>query len=631
MAALDQNGTMTPDRAHVLLFAPNARLWPSYRLQLSLAEAWHQLGARVTMLGCQGLYKSLCPVMLASHLDASSSRRERNSFCRECTGVVRHAESQLAVDFIDIDAFVDREIRQRVDRLMDQVSQDSWQACELDGIPFGRYASYLAMLTYKTQDVTQTPEVWDAFRIDLENSMLTYLASQRVAPVLRPSHALVFDRLYPIHRAFIVAMKNQGIPVTGMTASSFIPRRYESLVFHPFPHASQTLVDSLNIRASRGQTMTREEITDVAGHIAHLITGNDPWVYSSKASHRTPAEIRQILGIGESDRVGVVLVGSPDETRSSLLVDAEFDRSAGSGMSDVVEFVRTSVDAARRCPKTTIVVRLHPRLAPNKRERVTSPDLAAIRDALSDLPGNVVINGPGDGVGLYDVMRIADFGVNHASTSGLEFLAFGVPVVHVDPPRLNAYPPDLGPLVERGDVGSLAGLFDAGDPDGWSLGRAVEAWRWLAGVLLRIPVHQATVGTEAPIQESEPELESHPGRSARGLIPERIREWVARRLAWTTLQREIDADLQEIDGSLPPWAEESWRRFVHACEQSHAGAIHDAATRDVLEPEVIRRGSSTLDPDREGAAVLEQIKRLVASLGPVSGEGAGVLSETTFL
>ena len=616
----------TPDGARVLLFAPHARLWLSYRMLMSLVESWAKMGAQVTVVGCDGLFRQLCPVMLASHVEPFAAESERASYCRECRGVASLAEEHLSLTFDQLDSYVTADMVRKVDETMAQVTQESWVSVEWDGIPFGRYASYLSMLTYKTQDVTSTPEAWSAYLIDLRNSLLTYLAAEQVASRYRPTHALVYDRLYPTHRAFLLAMRKQHIPVAGATVGSLIPRRSHSAVFHPYAHASQTLVDSTNARSALETSMTKEEIKDVSAQVSHLIAGNDPWVYSTRATHRTPKEVRETLDIKPESQVAVVLVGSPDETRSSLQVNAEFDRAQGAGVSDVVEFVTTCVAAARLVPDTHLVIRLHPRLAANKRERVTSPDLQAIQQVLSDLPTNVSINSPGDGIGLYDVMRIANVGVNHGSTSGLEFLAFGLPVIHVDPDRLNAYPPDLGRLVGRADPEGLARQLKAEAGSSVSLDRAVKAWRWMATVLLRISVQQQPVGSAESVQRSAELPPSQQRFSIRKRIPERWRESVARRMAWRALRQRIDLELVAVSRAHEPWVEESWRRFDEACQDSASSNPIDAASDHVWEPEVIVRGATHLDPDQERAAVEENLHDLMRLMGPMTGPGAGTLA-----
>lgn len=613
--------------ARVLIFAPSAGLWPSYRMQLSLAQAWESLGASVTIVGCDGSLHSLCPVMIASHVHARSSRRERQSYCTECIGVRNVASQESPARFVTIDSVLDQDLRVKVESIMKSLTRDTWQHLELEGIPFGRYATYLTMLTHKTQDVAQTDDSWEDYRADLENSLLTYLACRALVSRTKPTHALVYDRLYPANRAFIVGMRQHGILVAGVTASGFVPRRYSTAVFHPFPHSSQTAVDSTRIASSLDLPLSAEEAKDVEAHLERLVVGNDPWVYTAPASQRSPAEIREQMGLRPDVPVATVLVGSPDETRSSLLVDAEYDRSSGRGFSSIPEFIRTCLAAAKQSPDVDVVIRLHPRLAANRRERVTSPDLAEIQSILRECPKNVVVNAPGDGVGLHDVMKVSSLGVNHASTTGLEFLAVGIPVVHVNPERLNAYPPSLGDIVERGDDQGLARRLRELSTIDSGLVSPIPAWRWLATTLLRVPVHFTAIGQSAPSkrQDDEP-LSGHTGQwKLRRVLPKSVRKQAARLMAQRSLKGEVREAVQALRNEELAWAEESWSRFVEACSMSREASVSDEATHDVWEPVVTLRGDTARGVEEETVAVRSGVRRLLTRLGPTGGSGAGVL------
>ena len=618
-----------PSKARLLFFAPYAGLWPSYRIQLTLAEAWISLGASVTIVGCDGVFDSLCPVMLASHLGAQSPEHQRHSYCRDCMMVRSTAAQKSSVTFLSLDSYVTSHHQKHVDSIVSSVTFDNWRDIELEGIPFGRYSSYLSMLTHKTQDVTETPTAWSDYLADLRNSLLTYTTVPAIADEVQPTHAVVLDRLYPTNRAFVASMHRREVAVSGFTVSSFVPRRLRTVVFHPHPQSSQTLIDSISAREAMEIALSTEEVSDVSVHLSHLMDGNDPWVYTTQVSGRTPADVRRELNVGPESPVVVSLVGSPDETRSSLLVDAEFDRSQGRGYSDVLEFISTCVAAAARTPHIDLVIRLHPRLAPNQRERVMSPDLAAIDEVLRDLPSNVVVNAPGDGIGLHDVMKIAAGGINHASTSGLEFLALGVPVIHVDADRLNVYPPEFGPVVTRGDDEGLAKAMTETAAGEKELVSPVRAWRWLATALLRTPVHFDRVGGAAPAAGASAQVSTHAprGKQLRKLVPASLREKWSRSIARSTLRTEVISTTGGLQSEpTPPWAWESWDRFTDACSASRTSPLSDRATRDVWEPRMYPRGGNPLGVSDEAEAIHDAVGQLVAKMGKISGPGSGALA-----
>jgi hypothetical protein len=125
-------------------------------------------------------------------------------------------------------------------------------------------------------------------------------------------------------------------------------------------------------------------------------------------------------------------------------------------------------------------------MLPNKRESVLSHDAIRLTKKLETRPINVILNTPSENISIYEVMSVTDVAINHTSSSGLEFLAAGIPVVHYDPPRLGIYPNSFGINVDRGEgldsaVRSALSHWDS------EVGIA-KAINWWVTVLLRAPV-----------------------------------------------------------------------------------------------------------------------------------------------
>ena len=91
------------------------------------------------------------------------------------------------------------------------------------------------------------------------------------------------------------------------------------------------------------------------------------------------------------------------------------------------------------------MIRIHPREFANKWDGVNSASGRTILEFLNsmNLPSNVILNTPDDGISLYDMPQITELVLNSTSTVGLEFAALGVPSVCVSPNSLIAYPQQL--------------------------------------------------------------------------------------------------------------------------------------------------------------------------------------------
>ncbi len=576
----------------VLFFSPNAGLWQTSQLEHELANALAQQGAQVTVIRCNGLFDSFCPTMQADQLTAESTSAERASICRACRREEETLRSVAHYSTTWIDNYLSDSDRWEVDAQISSVNPRNWSDIQQLGISIGKYATYLSMLHYKVPDVTASENSWNEYLSDLKNSIYAIKSLPTIVEETKPTHAVVYNPLYPTNRVFTeLVLQKPDIQYVGLSASGYVPERLATLALYRSIKSSQTVVDSQTITESASVPMSELEIRLVARHVGQLVQGSDPWVYSTPPTALGIDVIKRKLGISTDRPAALVVIGSPDETRSSALVDAEFERVPIDQVSSVQEFIQQILEVARHEPHINFVFRLHPRLAPNKREKLRSPDLDAIEELLSDLPDNVVTNVPNDGIGLYDVARIAQVGINHASSAGLELLALGIPVVHYDPPRLNAYPPGLGLEVARCDhEGMRQALAQALDTP-ISAENSVAAWRWYAVTLLRAVTHKSW-DTPQPDDstQSPPKLQW-----LRNALPESFRERVSRTQSQRKRTKQI-TDTQQSDNS-PVW--------INECITRMAG--FDNST--VWNPTAITRGTP-LSEAEEKQRVIKEVQKI---------------------
>ena len=594
------------DEWRVLWFSPNAGLWESSQLEHELANGLVLRGAEVTVIRCRGLFDSFCPTMQAFGLSQQSTNRDKRNACKTCKGDQATFQDLASYTTIWLDDFITSIQRGIVHEKIKDISPENWTDVFANEIPIGKYATYLSMLHHKVPNVASSQRAWDEYISDLTNALYAAEALPSIFDQFNPTHCFVYNPLYPTNRVFTeIALQNPDIQYVGLSAGGYVPNRYSCLAIYRSIQSSQTAVDSSTLMQSLKIPLSRLEIEFTARHIGQLVQGKDPWVYSSPPTNLSKGEIRDQLGIPTKGSVAVVLVGSPDETRSSALVDAEYERVPIEHISSVQEFIEEALKVARELPEINFVFRLHPRLAPNKRESLRSPDLDAIEELLQRRSANVVINSPDDGIGLYDVARIANIGINHASSAGLEFLALGIPVIHYDPPRLNAYPPQLGLLVGRGDTeGFLRSVNSLTEPgkttlDSPDIDIALAAWRWYSVTLLRALAHKSwEIKKLHQVQQ-----EQNPPRmqNLRKLLPEGLREKASRYLSQRQRRRVIE-DKGSKD-SISTWIDECIERI----------SCFDNST--VWNPIAITRGTSLTADEEIKLVQLEigKIRELISS------------------
>lgn len=93
-------------------------------------------------------------------------------------------------------------------------------------------------------------------------------------------------------------------------------------------------------------------------------------------------------------------------------------------------------------PEINLIIRLHPRDLPNKRDSIISEQHSKWIGLLADLPPNVVVNHPDQQISFKEVCVISDVLVTGWSSTAIEAMLLGKPVVTYDQ-HLPGFPKDL--------------------------------------------------------------------------------------------------------------------------------------------------------------------------------------------
>ena len=149
----------------------------------------------------------------------------------------------------------------------------------------------------------------------------------------------------------------------------------------------------------------------------------------------------------------------------------------GELFANQTEWVQFLIDLARSNSEWQIVIRLHPRMFPNRRDSVLAPAAEQLLDQLQYLPKNVILNAPSNGLSLTDVLQVVDVGLAGTSSVGLQMLSLGLPLVVHDPKFVFAYPPGLGRTVNKRE--DYATEVSKAIQEGWSIENVRGAFRFI--------------------------------------------------------------------------------------------------------------------------------------------------------
>jgi hypothetical protein len=183
-------------------------------------------------------------------------------------------------------------------------------------------------------------------------------------------------------------------------------------------------------------------------------------------------------------------------------------------------WIRFVLDYAEQRPDLHFIVRLHPRMFPNKRENVRAPIVDDLMAMFEGAPTNVSINLPTDHVSLYDLMQIVDVLLNYSSSVGAEHAALGIPVVVPANDDFFTYPNEVN-LVGTSKA-DYVDKIDQALAAGWSIENMRLAFRWFAFLFSRVAVDLSDSVRARPVNIRP----KKPG----------LRLWVWRKLVYAVIQ-----------------------------------------------------------------------------------------------
>lgn len=219
----------------------------------------------------------------------------------------------------------------------------------------------------------------------------------------------------------------------------------------------------------------RESLENVSKHFIALTQGKSLFIYSSPVRN-DKFDVYSFFSVKREQKILLATMSSYDEYFSSLVLGVTEDVPLL--FPTQVDWIRSVIKYVSNHPELFLIIRIHPREFPNKRDSRLSNHAKILKEELTMLPPNVAVNWPTDNVSIYDLAMETDVVLNGWSSAGKEMALLGLPVVIYNSEILY-YPGKtlnyLGDTIER-----YFSRIECALSDGWSFERVVKTFRWLA-------------------------------------------------------------------------------------------------------------------------------------------------------
>jgi hypothetical protein len=465
----------------ILFFSPAADIWEHSFPEALVAEMLIGKGLTITMARCRGVLAPLCPAGQAAGFTIDTPIAIQRRLCRRCNEKADLIDQELSLNHVEIDDFVAESDEAVISELLEhangirielKLAEDFDRLC-VDGQAIGRTALYEWILRHKKNDFEFSDALWLEYLAFLSLAARVTLISKRLLSAESPDRVITYNSLYVPHRAFSVQAKGAGLDPYFMHAGTNLARQHGTLMIGRDFTWAHLIALKERYEQCRDQPISKVAIDDVTEHFLCLFSAKSSFVYSV-ARAQEHVDIRAHFGVRQDQKLIVACTSSYDERFAVEAVNAATSPPSLL-FARILDWVAFLIEQAVERPDWFILIRVHPREFPNRRERVQSEHSRKMQVLLQHLPLNVSVNWPDDNLSLYDLAQEADVFLNAWSSIGKEMALLGLPVV-IYAPELVLYPPTLNHLGTTKEQYLTA--IDAAIVEGWSFERCKDAFRW---------------------------------------------------------------------------------------------------------------------------------------------------------
>jgi len=459
----------------ILVFAPFSAIWVHAFPEALVVESLKQSGHEIVYVTCGRVFSDLCVSMGAYGVTIDSSVEAKRKVCDLCDRNKHLIRKEFGFAGYDLSEAFTAEDHAWVDEICAQTTAESIMDLVLDGIEVGKCALAHFLINLKKINLEFSAAEWVRLQVELRNVLYAFVGCRRAIERERPDRVLVYVAAYSVNLVCCELAAAQGIPHYYLAAAGNLSDRLQRIVVakgHAMHFQKNNISHWPGLKDIPCSADTLRYVTD---HFQQLFRGKNPLVYSAPVGG-AGGDLRALFGIRPEQKVLTAVLSSYDEIYASQIVGlwpSDFE----SIFPTQIDWLRAIIDYVGKRPELFLIVRVHPRELPNKRDPVASESSRKLGEVLADLPSNIKVNWPTDGISLYEVAEITEVCLNAWSSAGKELTLLGLPVVTYAPDLL-VYPPELNYIsaTRQGYFAQIELALDAG----WSAENIRAGYRWYA-------------------------------------------------------------------------------------------------------------------------------------------------------
>lgn len=455
---------------NIVFFSLYSGLWAHAFPEAIIAESLQKSGHNVTYLGC-GKILDYCLVMDNFGIKPHQTMSEKRRICAVCQDRKQLLRNNLKLKGSDIADVLDENDGRWIDLVMAGVTKENYMDFYLDKIPIGKISVFHVLIHRKKINLNLSSDEWSEFKTEFKSCLKVYQYAHKIMSNTPPDRVIVYNSNYPLNRIFSMVSQQYGVDVYTMHAGMNHSDRYSAMIMHK--HTGHEFLYDIcaywtKIKFTPCSQKALKKVTD---HLLGLFDGKSVFVYSSK---KDTTSVRDRFQIKSDQKIVVALLSSYDERFACEIIET-MHKDPDIIFKTQVDWVQSIIKYFSNRREITLIIRVHPREFPNKRDPLKSQHAINLAKELVGLPTNVIVNWPTDNVSLYDLAEETALFLNAWSSTGKEMALLGLPVVLYSK-KLPMYPYSLN---EVGDnEKDYFQKIEYALNESWNFERIRMAYRW---------------------------------------------------------------------------------------------------------------------------------------------------------
>ena len=469
-----------------LVFSLFSEIWEHSIPESLITKQAFLEGHEVEYLLCGGMLENLCTSMEARLVEYNSSKVFKMRVCESCQSRAKRFAKKAKSSFY-LNNYRPIDINKKIKIFFKENIHVDPTDVSIGGINIGRMAFYETALKYKKTDVTLEKKDENIyFNFHLENTLRVYFSLELFLKENPYQNVIIYSPQYAINHVAATILEKKGASIYFIEAGVNISNRLDTLRVWNWKEFK--LVNPLlkHWNEVSQYDVFPFEVNNVTKHFLSLLQAKSHMVYSAQLKeHR---KIREYFKIPNDKKILLATMSSYDEAYSAYLAGLfPKEKVCSDVFTSQIEWIRYLIDYVTFRNDVFLIIRVHPRDFPNKREKVQSYQARMLLESFKQTNNNYIVNWPTENVSLYEMFDEIDVLLTGWSVTAVEAASLGIPVVTYDS-NMPSYPSNI--MFSGRTKETYAKNIDRALNKGWTFDQVIASYHWLSvnHNLLSLPI-----------------------------------------------------------------------------------------------------------------------------------------------